>query len=608
MNYGQRLVIFLSAVMIVFSGFPLHAADESRPTTIEKELEQMVITSSRSEQRVLDAVSIVHVITADDIAARKVQDIQDLLREIPGVQIIESTGSWGNGGNIQLMGMNSDATLILVDGQRFTGGHGAVDISSIPVENIERIEVVKGPASALYGSEAMGGVVHIITKKGKQGLHFRAGGSAGSRDRYNANTGADFGTESLRTRIDYTHRQTSGVDTDTDKVFQDTVSMDVAWQPTDKLSLRIQPMISRQKNEVDGDPDRLQQRRRLNAKVDVGIDEVSTLETRASYFSHDHYTRTHSTDAKTGLYEFETGYARQMGRHLARIGYAYLGETIDDAIKTYTDDSQDTHSVYLQDEMNFDPFWITLGARLDHHDEWGSEFNPRLGVLFKATDRLRFRASVGTAFLAPTLTQLYADGWRMGPYTMHANPDLDPEESLSWQAGVDYQVLDTMLIRLGFFRNEVDDLIETVIVGRHIYYRNVDEARTQGIEATLTWRPIPQFGSVLSYTWTDAENRETGEKLADRPEHKATLDLDYAPGWDLRFRLTTSFIGEREYEDTGRRRTRDDYVTMDFVTTWSPISQMDVFLRLENLTNENNVGDEADIDGTEWLMGVNFRF
>ncbi|MCW7754012.1 TonB-dependent receptor [Desulfobotulus sp. H1] len=580
-------------------------------TGMESELEQLVVSASRSEQRVEDAISQVYVITAADIQARQIQTVQGLLRDIPGVQITQSTGSWGNGGNVQLMGMNPDQTLILVDGQRFTGGHGSVDISSIPVENIERIEIVKGPGSALYGSDAMAGVIHIITKNAASGVQFRTGLAAGSRNRSLATAGVEAGGERMGTRLDYSRTRTTGVDKDEDTVSNESITASIHYQPMDNTTVRLQPSFSRQTNMVTGEADRVQERTRLNASADVRPDALSRISVRGSYFAHDHKKKDQSFDSVTTLYEFEGGYSRMVGRHHLSGGYAYLGESVDDKQKNLLTDSQDTHGVYLQDEMDFGRISITIGGRMDHHDEWGTEVHPRAGVLFRASEKLRFRASAGTAFMAPTLLKLYADGWRMGPWTMLANPDLKPEKSLSYQAGMDYQVHESLLVRAGIFRNEIDDLIETVrnTQARTMTYRNVSEAVTQGVETTLTWRPVRAFSATLGYTWTDTENKETGKSLTDRPEHKASLDLDYhLMHPDLRFRLSTIWTGERDYEENGIRKTRSDYTQMDLALTWNLTPNLELFTRLENMTNEKDVSDELDIDGTEWMMGMNFRF
>ncbi|TWI74183.1 outer membrane receptor for ferrienterochelin and colicins [Desulfobotulus alkaliphilus] len=585
----------------------------------ESELEQIVVSASRSEQRVEDAISQVHVITAADIEARQIKNVQGLLRDIPGVQIRQNTGSWGNGGNVQLMGMNPDQTLILVDGQRFTGGHGSVDISSIPVENIERIEIVKGPGSALYGSDAMAGVIHIITKKAGTGTDFRTGLSAGSRNRSLATAGMSTGNENMGLRLDYSRSRTTGVDKDEDTMENETLAASLDYRPTERFSLRIQPFFSRQTNEVTGEANRIQERSRLNASADIRPDALSKLQVRGSYFSHDHKKKDKSFDSVSTLHEFETAYSRMVGLHTLSAGYAYTGESIDDKHKNYTKDSQDTHAVFLQDEMDFGRLSLTVGGRVDHHDEWGTEAHPRAGLLFRATDNLRFRASAGTAFMAPTLLKLYADGWRMGPWTMHANPDLKPEKSLSYQAGMDYQIHESLLVRAGLFRNEIDDLVETLrnTQARTMTYRNISEALTQGAETSIIWRPVSSFAATLGYTWTDTENKDTGKKLLDRPEHRATLDLDYHLARpDLRFRLTTAWTGEREYEEQmaqhGQtltiRKTRSAYTMVDLAITHHVTKNLEIFTRLENLTNEKDVSDEPDIDGTEWMAGMNFRF
>jgi len=604
MKIHKSMIAGMIGLGLLFSAGVVQAGQSQRT-----ELEQVVVSASRNEQQVQDAISQVYVISAEDIRNRQTANIQDLLRDIPGVRITADAGSWGNGGNVQLMGMRPSQTLILVDGQRFIGGHGSVDISSIPVENIERIEVVKGPGSALYGADAMAGVIHIITRQPGTGVHFRTGLAAGSRERRVATAGLEAGGERLGALLDYTRKSITGVDKDKDKVHSDAFSATLRYQPLERTTLRLKPFYSRQNNQVTGESDRIQTRTGLNASAEIRPDSLTRIQVRGSYLAHDHHKKDRSFDAVNTALEFETGLARLMGRHHVSLGYAYVQEEVDDKHKALTKDNQNTHGVYLQDEINLCSLSLTLGGRLDHHDQWGTEIHPRAGLLFRATDRLRLRASAGTAFAAPTLIRLYADGWRMGPWTMLANPDLKPEKSLSYQAGMDWQVHDTVLIRTSLYRNEIDDLIETVREARTMTYRNISEAITQGVETTLTWRPIAALAITLGYTYMDTENKETGQSLLDRPEHLASLDLDYyLQLLDLRFRLTGIWTGKRVFELDNVRQTRDDFTRIDLSVTHYLTRNMELFTRIENLANEKSVGDEPDIDGTEWLVGINFRF
>ena len=149
---------------LIFAFIPVAQAQDKGSEPLAVELEKTVVTATKTEHTLGDVPVAAEVITKEEIKAKNIKTVQDALIHLTGIKIRKSCGSWGNKGNVQMQGLDAKHTLILVDGQRYYGGHGAVDIHSISIEMIERIEVIKGPASALYGSDAIGGVVNIITR------------------------------------------------------------------------------------------------------------------------------------------------------------------------------------------------------------------------------------------------------------------------------------------------------------------------------------------------------------------------------------------------------------------------------------------------------------
>lgn len=600
----------------------------------DTELGQVVVSASRTEQRLSDTPRPTYVITAEEIAARQPQNIQVLLREIPGLQVVERTGSWGGGGSVRLMGLDAHHTLVLVDGQRFIGGNDVVDIASIPVEAIERIEVVKGPGSALYGSDALGGVVQIFTKRAKEGTALRAGVAAGSSNRFRGHVGADYGTENSGIRMDYTHRKDDGITQPKDESRWEALSATLHHKPSDTLQLSLTPLFTRQVSTDDSQKksgqtviqERIQERSAINARADFSPSPLTRMHTRASYIAHDHRREDGSLEQLAQSMEFEAGVSGMFSLHTLSAGYAYLGEKVEDKAthipakeKTHSipGDSADqqTHSLYLQDEMDFGRTLLTLGGRVSHHEDWDTEFNPQAGLVFRATDTLHLRASLGTAFAAPSLQKRYAEMPRnKRQFIVQPNADLKPEKSLSWQAGLDWEATSSLLFRASFFRNEIEDLIATIPVDykktpKLETYANIGEALTQGVEWSASWRAFQGFRATLSHSYTETEDKSTGKRLLERPEHRAGLDLDYHLSRpDLRFRLTGSWIGERDMMDGNKRKTLSDYGTLDLAVTWQASPQMEVFTRIENLTDEKAREDEWRLDGVAWMAGMKFTF
>ncbi|TWI76740.1 outer membrane receptor for ferrienterochelin and colicins [Desulfobotulus alkaliphilus] len=631
-----RSGIFCLALCMAAGG--AHAGEMFKNT----EMGQVVVSASRTEQRLADTPRPTYVITADEIEARQPQNIQVLLREIPGLQVVERTGSWGGGGSVRLMGLDAHHTLVLVDGQRFIGGNDVVDIASIPVEAIERIEVVKGPASSLYGSDALGGVVQIFTKKAKEGSALRGGMAAGSRNRFRGHAGADVGGDNYGVRMDYSYRRDDGITQPKDKSRWEAISTTIHYTPSESVNLTFTPLFTRQVTTDDSQTqgggqgsgqsgqviiqDRIQERSGINAIAEFKPDAFTRIHTRASYIAHDHRREDGSLEQLAQSWEFEAGATGMFGIHTLSAGYAYLGEKIEDKAthipqnrKTHSipGDSadQDTHSLYIQNEMDFGRTLVSLGGRVSHHDDWDTEFNPQAGLVFRAMDTLHLRASVGTAFAGPSLLKRYAEMPRQRrQFIVQPNPDLKPEKSLSWQAGFDWEATPALLIRASFFRNEIDDLIVTVPVDHSQTpkletYANIGEAVTQGVEWSASWRIMEGLRATLNHSYTDTEDKSTGKKLTDRPEHRAGLDLDYHLRHpDIRFRLTGSWIGERDTVSQNQRKSLSSYETFDLAVTWKAAPQMEIFTRIENLTNEKNIEDEWRLDGTEWMAGMKFYF
>ncbi len=452
---GNRTLITVSAVVTILMAYSpgLDAQTGSVKVSDSLRLDQVIVSATKTEHTLGDVPVAAEVIVREEIEQKQIKSVQEALQFLSGVKVNQTSSGWGDKGKVQMQGLDEKHTLILVDGQRFIGGHqDAVDLQSIPIEMVERIEVVKGPASALYGSDAVGGVVNIITKSPAQKPTISATASAGSRGTqiYDVTGGLKAGQAGGLAH--YTYRESDGVNKETDRyreqIFQGSLGYD--FSPTAKLTLK--PYYSEHKMSYEG---RTQERAGVNSAWEWSPDQASKLILRGSLFDYRHATDDNSSNWKTGTYEGEATYSRLLfEKHMVTGGYQYYTEDIDDVGKKYKND-QHLHSFYGQTEFRFLPVVLVLGARVDEHDRWGTEVAPKASVLWNLTPSLKLRSSVGSAFKAPSLAKLYADNWRMGPYTVYANPDLQPEKSLGYQLGIEYAFLGRFLAKLSLFRNEI---------------------------------------------------------------------------------------------------------------------------------------------------------
>lgn len=594
----------IGAALLLASASPSMATTEAASREDPLKLDRVIVTATKTRHTLGDVPVDAEVITREEMEQRQVKTVQEALKYLPGVKVNQTSSGWGDKGQVRMQGLDERHTLILVDGQRFRGGHGdATDLQSIPLDMVERIEVVKGPASALYGSDAMGGVINVITRKAPGGMSLSLSPSFGSRATQVHEATAGYASGAFSGLLGYTYRESNGVKKETDEyhehIFQG--SLGYAFTPDSKVT--VKPYYSQHSME---DESRTQKRTGVNSVWDWAPDKLSKLSVRGSFFNYEHVTGDRSSDWDTDNYEGELTYSRLLfDRHTVTAGYQFRKEEITDNGKDYEAD-QDLHSFYVQDEIDIQPLVVVVGTRIDCHDRWGTEVNPKASLLYKVTDNLKLRASVGTAFKAPSLVKLYGDGWRMGPYVVHANPDLDPEKSIGYQLSVEYAFSERFLAKLSLFRNEIDDLIDsrTVRNGRppyDMYWQNIDEAITQGVELSLTADLTRGLTARAGYTYLDTEDEKEHKELPNRSKHKASLELNQTfADLGLNLNIAGEYHGPRYDSDYARL---GGYFVCNVAVTQDIGRHFQVFARADNILDKKNIDDEYDMDGIEFLAG-----
>nr|WP_244230053.1 TonB-dependent receptor [Pseudomonas khazarica] len=551
-------------------------------------LEPTVVSATSTKRALKDVPASVAVITAEDLSRRPVRDLKDALRGSEGLQF---NGIGMSRRGISIRGMSSEHTLVLIDGKRISPSAGAIahsdfDLGWVPVEAIERIEVVRGPMSSLYGSEALGGVVNVITRKatdtwlgsgfveggvredGLGGQTHQAGGYV-SGPLLPGVLGLALNAESQRQQEtpDFDSRNLSELEGRNGNSGGATLS----WTPDDA-------------QRIDFGYESGRERRWRNSETGGGAsrDYEST-----DIIERERWSLVHSGDWLWGSSQLRA-YRNQLERknsrsggvapsgpqrltdsvvdgnlsvplldmHRVTLGGEWRKEELEDrSVNARGEDEALHRAVFLQDEIAFSPAWsLTLGSRFDKHEQFGWENSPRVYLLHHLDDHLTLRAGVGKGFKAPSLKQLspgYSAVGGGGRFTIVGNPDLQPETNTSYELGADYQARGWSLSGM-LFENDVEDLIQTVCVascgvrGRELRnYENVDKARIRGVElgagvdlsSTLSWK--------LNYTYLDARNRTLGQRLGDRSRHLANSVLQWQPTSTFEAQLRTEYIGSQ---------------------------------------------------------------
>jgi len=550
---------------------------ELYPTVIP--MGEVIVTATKSEQLLDNLPAPAYVVTKEEIELANIETATQAVRQIPGVYAQGGFG-WVKE-SAKLQGLDPQYTLLLLDGQKLRGAPKySADLSQFPAEMIERVEVIKGPASALYGSDAMSGVVNVITR------------TAPAKPAYSAS--AAFGTNNTRIYklshgdrvkqfsyfLSYSRRESDGepytvlgnpdsTDRDTlanwdkfkDEVFQGTFGYD--FSPTIRLILK--PGYSRREQSEDYMiPE--QERRTLNACVNWQINSTSALKARVSWFDHKRVMLKGGyiekpTDIEHELYEAELNYNTMVSKNFLTIGYHYCEEYHThfkfDTLQVKGTRSQFTNSVFIQDEINFNPLNTVLGVRVDNHDKWGTLVNPCAGLLYRLTEGIRLRGSVGSAFKEPPMCHLYTVELFQSSRWVRANPDLEPEKSWGYQIGVEYDAGRGINAMVSLFRNDIKGMIEQYDTGDSKYdplygtcpvysYKNIDEVYSQGLELTANYQFSSWGSSRLGYTWLESKDKVSGAELFYNPKHKLNLELETRiDRFGLGFNLRGEYIGKR---------------------------------------------------------------
>lgn len=617
------------------------------------ELEDMVVTASGFEQSVEDAPASVTIITGEQLRKKSYHDLGDALRDVEGVLVNGSA----NETDISIRGMPPDYTLILVDGKRqssrearVNGNRGYEQSFVPPAEAIERIEVVRGPMSSLYGSDAIGGVINIITRK----VSPEWGGSI-SYD-YSARQHSDQGN-ARNTQFylngpivqDWLGLQVWGryLDRQADDDVQETngyskadhrdLTARLAFTPNVDHDILLEAGATRLKNGDGLSPNWATREQKNNrdhwslshqgrwgwATSDVSIaQEKSSREGLASESQTDVLGRNPEVkntvvDAKLVI---PTTY------HITTAGLQWNDSSLSDWNQGLNDRKDYEFSVvqkalFAEDEWSLtDTFALTTGLRLDEHEEFGTHVNPRIYGVWHATDDWTFKGGVARGFKAPEIRAVvpgYAT-LRRNTYVMFGNPDLKPESSTNYELSAMWSNRNNLSAGATVFHNVFKDKLSTVTTterwnGYIIMDRiNIDEATITGLELNGKWDISRGLALKGNYTYTDSEQKSgsnAGAPLSLTPEHKANISGDWTINDRTQAWASVNYYGE-EYGATVGGETAPAYTTADIGGNYELTRDITLKAALYNITDKR-LDDETygtvNYGRTLWL-GTTLRF
>jgi vitamin B12 transporter len=589
-----------------------------------------VITATRVAVTTVAPTATTSVIRGEDLRAQGITRVADALRLIPGA-IVLGSGPVGSQTSLFLRGGNSNYVRVLIDGVPVNDAGGFIDLANFTTSNIDRIEVVRGPASVLYGSEAVTGVIQLFTRDGGGARTMLALAGGGSDGAQRAELGASGKRSGARYSIDAAHQATDGILAYNNKYTTDVLSGSLALKPTTVTDVRVAARwsgaIYQYPTDYSGqvnDRNAEQVDHRLTASVDAGYKLSDRVESRISLTSNEFLPRSNDgPDTKADTFDFYGFYSRSVrtrraadlrfniksaARHTLSVGaevardreastslsLSQYGNT-PDAFEV----ARHNTGIYAQSLGDLNDRWsYVVGARIDENSAFGSHTTGRANLAWLAGANTRLRAAFGTAFKAPSFFENFAAGYVKG------NPDLKPEESQGFEVAMD-AVLDDGLFALTVaayaqqFRNIVQYAGTAPSPGAPNYF-NVAGASANGVEVDGRYQLEPEVSLAIHYAYTAtnvtdagfdksaAASYVKGSPLLRRPKHSVggSITRTWEHGGSFRAMLTR--VGARDDRDftvypakaiTMQPHTRIDLATIIPVG----ISSVRAQLRAENI-------------------------
>jgi vitamin B12 transporter len=510
-------------------------------------LEPVVVTATRTENPAGEVLASVDLIARDVLARQPAADLGDALRFVPGVEVARLGGA-GQQTSLFLRGTDSNHVLVLIDGLRMNPGTiGTAAIQNVAPEFVERVEVVKGPRSTLYGSDAIGGVINIITRRGAaQPDSVQAG--YGDYDTRSASFSAGFGDERAEASVAASWLDSAGFPTrtgdTTDRGYENTSFSAYGRADAGAVDLSLMAWHASGTSEYSDffvtpvDQDFENSALALAAELAPAASWSSRLRLAHAVDDLEQNQSADFLDTKRNTIDWQNDFAVSETQTLTA-GILWQDEEADAESfgAPYRADTT-TSQLYLQDQASIGAHRLLLGAAYTDHETFGGHatWNAEYGYAFGQGGLVTVAA--GTAFRAPDATDLYGFG---------GNPQLDPEESQSFEASWRQAIGERQAISLAAFRNDIDGLIEFVVTDPATFdgeNRNVARARIEGIEAAWHYEG-ERWGARAAATLQDPRDRTTGARLLRRARENYTAAVARRFGDGHELAVDLLYAGER---------------------------------------------------------------
>ncbi|MBO5168347.1 MAG: TonB-dependent receptor [Phascolarctobacterium sp.] len=658
MSKGMLMTALICGA-VYLGGSPVYASELQ-----EFSLDEYVVTAARTETKLVDTPANISVVDAQTIEERHYQDVSEVLKDVPGATIMDD----GVGANEKVLKLNGDErVLVLIDGRRVNSDMGltnsaraSLDMNQLPdVDLIERIEVLKGAGGALYGSDAVGGVVNIITKKtdknyGKVSLGFGSNDKRDMSAMYSFKEGkTGLIVAAVKDKQGYykfkdisdnrTKRRDGNSNFENEKF-----SLKLVQEITDDTELTIGYDFSNYEGRNPGAVTSgmsywgIQDKESQNmyAKFDWGLANRDIGYIQVYHHKLDYsnlYNNWDGTTSTAYLKEDTTGIDVQQEISISDnnkivIGASYRDTDAENPDSYATGKNIDNLAFFLNDTWNFAPTWtLNAGVRYDDHSQAGDETTMSAGINKKFDEESHIYFNWSQVFKAPNIDDLFTfiPAGTMGGSATYGDPNLKPETGDVWTLGYNTKISDNTVLGINYFESNLKDAIDWVYDPNYVdptRVRNVDEQKKKGMEFTVNHKLNNNVDFIASYTYLKVENNDEGKGFVrdwNVMPNVYRLGVKYKDGkWDTNIWLRAGNGGATHKYDKfstldGQSYVDSSYWTLDATITYKATKDLSFYAKGYNLFNES-YADFAGVNSSgsysypaqsrRFIVGAEYKF
>lgn len=604
----------VGAIAIAMGFSTATSAQPTSKTAVNTALETLVVTATRSEEKIKDVPARISIIEPQILEQSPIAALPDLLKTDPSINVVQS-GGYGQQTSIFLRGSNSNQTLVLRDGVRLnTATTGAASIPFIDTTDIKQIEILKGPASVLYGTDAIGGVIQFVSKTPEKTGAFITG-EMGENKTYKSLVGADLAENDFYAQIRGQRLETDGT-----SVFNINDNRKYSYDQkgySAKLGVNKEAYaasIDYSQNEGNSqyyNNGNLANQDFENEIINLKgrINPIQTLEVngRLSQFKDNLDQRTSSGFVHSTTQEAEI-YSKWNFTSAQNVLFGVTHRNTD-AKTQAIDEDIDSTGYYIQHQYETDRLQTQVGVRVEDNEKFGTHTVAQGGVRYQLLPNTSIYTNIGSAFKSPTLNDLYAFG---------GNELLKPEESISYEIGIDQVLPLNILVGASAFYTEVDNLINSICVSTcnpnwvttfPVYQnQNINQASMTGGELTAQWKNEQYFINT-GYTYVKTEDEKQNTELLRRPRQSLTISTGLQ---NVDYGLSAALVAKSKAKDFNR--DIPGYARVDLNAYWNINPSIKLFTNIENVGDVkyktvHSSGEKYYINGGRLASaGVTFRY